>query len=280
MSNRGPLSDEIIIAMSRLVDDAQQTRRDPSHSDLDFQIQRFNLTNGDPKFNGQNVGKAKRIRAVLSWAIENDNESGEKLVYALISLIKGLGGFRKTSPNFVGQEAIFNAQIAIKNEGYELSNDGDLKAVVLDNLSEVDLEEALLAYIRRAQKGSEDAALLAGTGKDLLEAVAGFVLTKRWGNYQKTASFPTLLGQAFISLNLATSQTTTQSNLSPDEKAKQRFEASLYDLGCSVNMLRNKLGTGHGRPFLSSISNEEAKAAIESMGIISEFLMNKLKDEK
>lgn len=278
MHNKGPLSDEIIIAISRLVDDAQQTRRDPSHSDLDFQINRFKLANGDPKSNGQTVGKAKRIRSVLSWAMEHNNESGEKLVYALISNIKGLGGFRETSSNFVGREVIVNAQTAFKSEGYELSNDGELRAVVLDNLSEPDLEDALLAYIRRAKKGSEDAALLAGTGKDLLEAVAGFVLTKLWGDYPQTANFPTLLGQAFVALNLVTSQKHIQTDAQPAQKAKQRLEVSLYELGCSVNMLRNKVGTGHGRPFLPSISDSEAKAVIESMGVVSEFLINKLKE--
>jgi len=53
----------------------------------------------------------------------------------------------------------------------------------------------------------------------------------------------------------------------------------LYELGCAVNNLRNKQGTGHGRPFLPTVSDNEAKAAIESMGMISEFLLNKLKEK-
>ncbi|MDK8747547.1 abortive infection family protein [Streptococcus agalactiae] len=278
MAKKGPLTDEILIALAQLVDDAQQTTRLPSHSDLDFQINRFKLTAGDPAANGQTVGKAKRIRAVLSWALEHDNESGEKFVYAFISNLKAIGSFRKTSPNFVGEQAIINAQSAFKGEGYQLTNDGELRAVVLENLSEHQLEEALLAYIRRAKKGSEDAALLAGTGKDLLESVAAFILTKKWGSYPQTANFPTLLGQAFVALNLVTSLKNTPADSPPDQKAKQRFEASQYDLGCAVNMLRNKTGTGHGRPFISTISDTEAKAAIESMGIISEFLLNKLNE--
>jgi hypothetical protein len=272
---KGPLNDEIIIAVSRLVDDAQQVTREPSHSEIEFQIHRFNLQKGDPKFNGQTVGKAKRVRSVLSWAIENDNESGEKFVASLIALIKTIGGFRNTSPNYVGNEAILNAQVASKGEGYELNNDGELRALVLDNLSELEMEEALNAYIRRAKRGSEDAALLAGTGKDLLEAVAGYIHTKKWGDYPHTANFPTLLGQTFISLGLATSHP----DIDATKKTKQRFEISLYELACSINTLRNKEGTGHGRPFLPTITKSEAKVAIESMGVIAEFLMNKLKDK-
>ena len=138
-------------------------------------------------------------------------------------------------------------------------------------------EEALRAYIIRAKKGAEDAALLAGTGKDLLEAVCGFILTKLWGNYPTTGNFPTLLGQTFTALNLVYDS----SKLEPsDRRSQQRFEASLYELGCSLNNLRNKQGTGHGRPFLPTITDSEAKAAIESMGMIAAFLMNKWKQFK
>ena len=37
---------------------------------------------------------------------------------------------------------------------------------------------ALSSYVERARKGGEDAALLTGTAKDLLEATAAYVLTE------------------------------------------------------------------------------------------------------
>ena len=58
-----PLSDSIIYSVARLVDDALSGRREPSHSRLDFLINRANLNAGDPKAQGQNVGKAKRTTA-------------------------------------------------------------------------------------------------------------------------------------------------------------------------------------------------------------------------
>jgi hypothetical protein len=58
-------------------------------------------------------------------------------------------------------------------------------------------------YIRRAKRGSTDAALLIGTGKDLLEAVSVHILQQRYG-YSFTSNFPTLLGQVFVALGLAT----------------------------------------------------------------------------
>ncbi|QQZ09628.1 abortive infection family protein [Heyndrickxia vini] len=268
-----PLNDEIAVAISQVVDDALVVTRKPSHADLDNIILRHELDKGDPKLNGQNtnVGKAKRVNAVLNWALEFDQETGEKFLSSLLSLIRGHGGFRESSPNFVGYESIRNLQNSLKIEGIMLATDGMVTPVVLDNLSDIEMEEALEGYIRRAKKGASDAALLTGTSKDLLEAVAAYVITRLLGKYQQS-NFPTLLGLAFHLLGLSTPNSKGASEVT------SRLEISLYELGCAVNNLRNKQGTGHGRPFLPTVTDIEAKSAIESMGLISEFLLSKLKE--
>lgn len=132
---------------------------------------------------------------------------------------------------------------------------------------------ALEAYVRRAQRGSEDGALLVGTGKDLLEATAAHVITEKYGQYSHQANFPTLLGQAFTVLGLATPQMPPQSG----EPPQRRVERALYEAGCAVNSLRNKTGTGHGRPFTPNLSDDEARAAIQIIGIVSGLLLRTLK---
>jgi hypothetical protein len=109
-SNKAPVNDAIIVALASLVDDAQSETREPSHSDLEFHINRAGLTLGDPKRQGQTVGKAKRVRATLFWGIDNAPDNAEKFAAALVGLVKGKGGFRSGSPNFVGQEAILDAK--------------------------------------------------------------------------------------------------------------------------------------------------------------------------
>src|SRR5713226_4595178 len=105
-----PLSDAIIIAVSKLVDDAQAEKwREPSHSEIEFQITKAGLSSADPNRQGQTVGKAKRVRAVLNWAIENDESKGGAMILQLISHIRGCGGFRPQSPNYVGEDAIQTA---------------------------------------------------------------------------------------------------------------------------------------------------------------------------
>ena len=267
---RAPISDEIIFAVSKLVDDSQTTTREPSHSELEFQINRLHLTGGDPRQSqGATVGKAKRVRATLSWAFEQSPNNAELFIAALISLVKARGGFRETSPNFVGHEAIADAMDAFKSEGFHLTMEGDLNPSTLDSLSGTALTNALEAYVRRARRGSEDAALLVGTAKDLLEATAAHIIHERFGQYPQQANFPTLLGQAFTVLSLATPLTPPQAGELPQRK----LERSLYEAGCSVNALRNRQGTGHGRPWIPTVTQEEAKAAIQLIGIISAFLL-------
>jgi len=265
-----PLSDSILIAVSRLVDDAQTDTREPSHSDIEFQINRSSLKQADPKNRGQLVGKAKRIRGTLSWALENDIEAGQKLVWHLISLVRGCGGFRDSSPNYVGDDAIQDAIQAFREEGYELSLSGELRPVLLDSLKGQDLTDALNAYVRRAKRGASDAALVTGTGKDLLEATAYHILMERSGGVPTIMNFPTLLGQVFVQLNLKTPRDARE----PSEPAACRMERAVYEAACSVNNLRNKEGTGHGRPWLPTVTESQARIAVELMGAIADFLLS------
>lgn len=271
-NNQGnaPVNDAIIIAVAQLVDDAQTERRDPSHSDLEFLIRRNTLTAGDPNSQGQIVGKAKRVRAALSWSLENDPNSGGAFVMGLINLIRGHGGFRESSPNYVGAHAIDNCVAAFGHEGYDFSSDGQLRPKVLDNLSGAALTEALQAYVRRAKRGAEDAALVTGTSKDLLEAVAAHILQQRYSGYSTTSNFPTLLGQVFVALGLAT----PHDPVLPGETPDRRIERAMYELACGINQLRNKQGSGHGRPWLPTVTDAQARMAIESMGVIAERLLS------
>ena len=239
--DRVPVNDTIIYSLARLVDDAQKDRRDPSHSDIEFQLNRAALIDVDPNKDGSPVGKAKRLRTVLNWAIDNDIAKAEKLAAGIISSVKSCGGFRNSSPNFVGADAIADLSAALRPEGVVLGEDGSMSPVALDSLSGRNLSQALRGYVNRAKKGIEDAALAVGTSKDLMEAVAAHVIQELWGSYPSTANFPSLLGQAFIALEMATPEQVPAQG----EHQRCRMERSLYETACSINNLRNKQGTGH-----------------------------------
>lgn len=268
-----PLSDVIIGAISKLIDDAQVESREPTHSELETLISRAGLTSADPKSHGQTVGKAKRIRATLNWAIEHNSPAGSKLVALILSQVRAVGGFRESSPNYVGKEQIANAISAFESENFSLSEGGDIRPKVLETLKGRELTNALEAYAQRAKRGSEDAALLSGTGKDLLEATAKHIIQTKFGYVQTNANFPTLMGQAYAALNMATPETPREQN----EPAIKEYERAIFQLATSINKVRNKEGTGHGRLCITSLTQEESHSIIESVGIVTEFLLLRLK---
>lgn len=95
MSHRPPLNDAILVAVGRLVDGSQTDKREPSHSDIEFQIDKAKLASVDPGRQSKPVGKSKRVRAVLSWTLSNDKPSGEVLVAGLLSAVRGYGAFAR-----------------------------------------------------------------------------------------------------------------------------------------------------------------------------------------
>jgi hypothetical protein len=264
------LSDTLVTALARLVDDGQaDVKREPTHSTLSFHFQKAGLDTADPQQQGQTVGKFKRVRAVLSWAMENAPDSGGRLAVSLIGVIRGCGGFRDSSTNFVGHEVITDAIDAFAAEGYVLGRDGTLQPLLLDSLSGRELTIALAAYVRRAKRGAMDAALVTGTGKDLLEATAKHVLVTKYNAEPTITNFPTLLAQAFMAVGLPIAA-------SPTDGAQNRIDAALYQTACAVNSLRNVQGTGHGRAFPTSVTDAEARVAVECMGVVAERLLGLL----
>ena len=64
------------------------------------------------------------------------------------------------------------------------------------------------------------------------------------------------------------------------EHQRCRLERSLYETACSISNLRNKQGTGHGRPWVPDLRAAEAKAALEFIGTISELMLDNLERKK
>jgi hypothetical protein len=77
---------------------------------------------------------------------------------------------------------------------------------------------------------------------------------------------------AFVALDLAVPEMPEQ----PGEPAIKLMERGLFLSALGVNRVRNKQGSGHGRPWLPTLANEEAKAAIEVVGTVSAYLLSKL----
>lgn len=265
----------MVHAVSRLVDDWQNPR-EPSHSDIGAALTRAGLGPGDPHADPTTpkVGKQKRVRQALQWALDNDEPSGSQGLEALINLVRGSGGFLPNSPNYCGEDTIQTCVAAFEGEAVELTVDGILRSRNLSALSGRELSDALRSYVVRAQRGHEDSVLLAGTGKDIVEAVAAHVVSERYGAYSHQADFATLLGQAFVAVGLDAQRPKQESG--GVDGARTALSVALYELACAVNRLRNKAGSGHGRPFLPELTSAEARAATEAAGLVAGRLLDAL----
>ncbi len=116
--------------------------------------------------------------------------------------------------------------------------------------------------------------LVAGTGKDIIEATAAHVVTELYGSYSEHADFRTLLGQAFVAVGLDAQR--PKQELGGLAGARTALSVSLCELACAVNRLRNKGGSGHGRPFLPDLTPDEARAATEAAGLVASRLLDAL----
>jgi hypothetical protein len=267
------VDETIVQAVARLVDDAGATR-EPSHSDLEDLFRRVGLAAADPHQDPAiRVGKQKRVRHVLRWAMDNNQAAGTEAIAALVGMIRGFGGFRTDSPNYCGTDPVATCVGAFANEPVELTPDGVLRPRSLAGLAGRHLTEALCSYVTRAQRGYEDSVLVAGTDKDLIEATAAHVLTERYGAYSSD-NFPTLLGQAFLALDLTAQR--PRPEVGGLEGARAAMNIALYELGCAVNRLRNKAGSGHGRPFVPELTAAEIRAATEAAGLVAGRMLDAL----
>ena len=145
------LSDEVVSAVARFF----EAGHGPSHDELSRLFRRFGLEDADPqkRFPGEQIGKMKRVREVLSIAIDTNAPAGEQLVAGIVGSIKARGGFRSTSDDYAGEDVIQAARDAFRTQGYDLDPAGDLRPLLLNDLSGAAATEALVAYVRRAHAG-------------------------------------------------------------------------------------------------------------------------------
>jgi hypothetical protein len=266
------LSDEVVSSIARFFEEG----RGPSHDELSRLFRRNNLDQADPqkRFPGEQFGKMKRVREVLSSALDANAPAGEQLAIGIVGSIKARGGFRPSSEQYAGEDVVQAARDAFKSQGYDLGPDGELRPLLLDDLSTVGATDALRAYVRRAHAGSADAALVLGTGKDLVEATARHVLVRKTGAYPAAGNFPVTLYQTFDRLQLAVPTQAAMDSL--DKDARAAMQQALWLLAFAVNRFRNEEGVGHGRPLPASVTEEEARQSIQAMALVSQLLLDTL----
>jgi hypothetical protein len=181
--------------------------------------------------------KETRVHIVLRAATRRSARARD-LVDGILTSLR-LSGMFDAERETCDRQAVTTLQRALRREGWDLTDDG-----LLTTLGEIDLEtggrEALDEQLDRLRRSTDDPGALLGSAKDLLEAVANFVL-EELGTPQD-GEFGHLWYLARDRLGIHPQQVV------PDGPASEQIRKILgasWTIAEQVNALRNLQGAGH-----------------------------------
>jgi hypothetical protein len=261
------LSDEVASSLALFFDQIG-----PSHDEIRVLVRRAGLERLDPERTADRPGKMKRVRGVLFAAAKSQPREGEQLVRSLVDAIRAKGGFRPGSANYPGGQVVEALRAALRNEGIDLDDEGNLRPMHLESLDGRELTDALQSYVRRARKGGWDAALVLGTAKSLEEAAARHVLKQRTGEYPAHGNMPTTLYAAFTTLGMAVPGSFVIDALSSNPR--EAIQQATWLLAVAVNRFRNAEGEGHGRPDVAHTRPAEADLVGLAAALVTQLLLD------
>lgn len=261
---RDPISEDIAATLSRLFFAGAGS----SHSRLTAAFTECGYADDDPYDpTSQTPNKEVRVRTVLRAAVRRPARS-RALIEALLRDLRSAGRFddSTTDPDFG------RLQESLSARGWKLTDSGHL-----EQLGPIDLDTggrpALDEQLSRLQRSTEDPALLLGTAKDLLEAIAKFVLEELDYPVPKSADFPHLWYLARERLAILPQQ------VPPDIPGASSLRAILqssWSIAEQVNTIRNLQGVGHGRTLPTGVTPELALLVVREACSVAEFTLHTL----
>ncbi|HIW31038.1 MAG TPA: abortive infection family protein [Candidatus Luteococcus avicola] len=165
---------------------------------------------------------------------------------------------------------------ALKRDGFELTEAGDLRAVIgvdLDTGGRAALEETM----GRLRSSTTDPALAIGTAKDLLESVAKFVLEDLGMPVDGKMDFNAVWYIARERLGILPEK--VDQSL-PGYKQLRKIHQSSWAIAENVNELRNLQGTGHGRTLPTGVSEDLALLVVREACSVAEYMLRLLDKER
>jgi len=237
----------------------------PSHSSIGRVFGAAGLNRFDPYDpQSQTPNKQQRVLSVFG-AAERGEGDAKALVTAMLDALRLHGAFRDSSLF----EEVRSLKGAINQVGWSLEDDGrlgNIGQISLDTGGRVALEEQML----RLTRNLEDPAALLGGAKELLEAVAKFVLEEGGRLPDKKLDFPILIALSFEQLGF---KPAVVDEAAPGGKQVRAIYQSARTVVTSVNELRNLQGTGHGRTLPTGVSAESAVYVVREATHVAELML-------
>lgn len=257
-----PVNGEVVAALCAFV----RGGSGPSHASLTSAFLAAGLTDLTPYVPGalQNLNKVDRITEA-GRAVWRQPSSGRRLMEELLSVYR-VGGIFADSTLDMEKSALRNA---LWHRGWSLDEDGRLEP-----LGEIQLEvgdrQALNDQLNRLRRNTEDAGLLLGTAKELLESVGKFVLEEAQCLPDRRMDFPEVMTLSMEHLGVMPAK--VDASTQGGKQIRKVYQA-VRTVVEAVNELRNDHGTGHGRTLPSGVSVEAARFMIRQATIVAEMLL-------
>lgn len=259
---KSPLNNEVSAALAQFF----YTGTGPSHSTLTRTFTSAGFAANDPyDAEAQTPNKQQRVLAVCH-AAQGRTDGAHKLVSGLLDALRLHGSFRGDAE----QDSVRHLRSALSHLGWGLTDDGRLSRV-----GDIDLNtggrDALDEQLERLRRNIDDPAAVLGGAKELLEAVAKFVLEEGGRLPQGKADFPALVAMAFEMLGL---QPAVVDDSIAGGKQIRTIYQSAKKVALTVNDLRNLQGTGHGRTLPTGVTHEAAQFVIREATHVAELMLS------
>jgi hypothetical protein len=262
-----PVSDEVAVALARFF----YGGAGPSHPTISRVAAGAGYGDADPYSPAtQTPNKQTRVHTVLIAAIRRPHRA-RSLVEAILVELRVCGSFDQARETH-DPAAVRIAQQAFRRAGWILSDDG-----VLTRMGLIDLatggRDALDEQLNRLRRAADDPGQLIGSAKDLLEAVAKFVLQEVDFPAPANADFNHLWHLARDRLGLLPSQVDT--SLAGATNIKTILQSS-WTIADEVNKLRGLEGTGHGRTLPTGVTAEMALMVVREACNVADLALTTL----
>lgn len=266
-----PISQEIGAALARFFFGGSG----PSHSKLTRIFMAGGYGDDDPyvpPLYGKpgTPNKEQRVLQVFATAVRKP-VGAKRLVEAMLTDLRVFGSFTSDHPNY-SAEAVKSAQRAFSRSGWLLGDDG-----LLTPMAGIDVStggrHALDEQLARLRRSTEDPGALLGTSKDLLEAVAKFVLQEMGLPLSGKETFNHLWYLSRERLNLLPQN--VDANV-PGHESVRAVLQSAWAIADQVNELRKIQGAGHGRTLPTGVTRELALLVVRESCSVAEFMLTSL----
>lgn len=237
----------------------------PSHTTLSRAFQGSGLSQHDHYDVATGTpNKQQRVLDVCGAATRSP-DAARKLADYLLDALRLHGSFKDSDNTGLTNDL----RGAFLHAGWALSDDGRL-----GSLGSIDLETggrtALDDQIERLRRNQGDPAALLGGAKELLEAIAKFVLEEAGRPAPPKMDFPGLIAVSFQLLGFDPS---VIKESEPGAKQLRAIYQSAKTIANAVNELRNQMGTGHGRTSSVALTQETARYVIREATHIAEMML-------